>query len=222
MADKYEIQDCKRCDAGMTPWGACFKCGGSAKVRVNISAQKRRESTERNRELKAQANHKKLLENKELAFLADGAEIAGNDFLAKMYDVFVRYGRLSEKQYAAVIKVRKANLEFRARKEQRDLERKERDSKSTYVGKIGDRIDLTVVFEWYMVVDTHYGSMSINRFRDSDGNIYIWKTSSFFDAEEGTEINIRATVKEHSEFRGAKQTVITRVNLQKSTKVSNG
>ena len=43
---------------------------------------------------------------------------------------------------------------------------------------------------------------------DIDGNIYTWKTSGGI-AEETTEIV--GTVKAHNEYRGTKQTELTRV-----------
>jgi hypothetical protein len=40
-----------------------------------------------------------------------------------------------------------------------------------------------------------------------NNNIIVWKTNKALDEEECT---IKATIKEHSDFRGEKQTVITR------------
>lgn len=54
---------------------------------------------------------------------------------------------------------------------------------------------------------------------DSDGNCYVWKTTCWLDcgdgdgyvqAKPGDRVAMRATVKEHSEYRGVRQTVITR------------
>ena len=53
--------------------------------------------------------------------------------------------------------------------------------------------------------------------KDAAGNVYTWKTANnigYEDAEgvwqKPEEFTIKGTVKEHSEYRGEKQTVLTR------------
>lgn len=66
---------------------------------------------------------------------------------------------------------------------------------------------------------------------DESGNCFVWKTTSslgmdvdngnyidFEPAEMGDRIEMRATVKEHSEYRGIKQTVIVRPKVKSITK----
>ena len=77
------------------------------------------------------------------------------------------------------------------------------------VGNVGDRItvqiaDFGIVTSWA----TEYGMTYIYKIVDTDGNIYTWKTSGGI-AEETTEIV--GTVKAHNEYRGTKQTELTRV-----------
>ena len=46
---------------------------------------------------------------------------------------------------------------------------------------------------------------------DKDGNIYTWKTSGgIYCNGYADEVELKATVKAHNEFRGAKQTELTR------------
>lgn len=70
-------------------------------------------------------------------------------------------------------------------------------------------------------------TVHIYTFADEDGNCYVWKTQSFLGLERedeeglvkkdyqeiGDVVTVKATVKEHSEFRGVKQTVLTRVKV---------
>lgn len=67
---------------------------------------------------------------------------------------------------------------------------------------------------------------------DADGNCYVWKTASCLErehededgsiesvvAEPGDKVRMRATVKEHSEWKGVKQTVITRPKVEEVEK----
>lgn len=68
------------------------------------------------------------------------------------------------------------------------------------------------------------GTRHIYTFRDEDGNCLVWKTQKVIDcydeqteewtdAEVGDTIVMNATVKEHSEYKGTKQTVITRPKI---------
>jgi len=45
-----------------------------------------------------------------------------------------------------------------------------------------------------------------------DGNVYTWKTGKFID-EEVSDMLITGTVKAHTEFRGIKQTELTRCRV---------
>lgn len=92
----------------------------------------------------------------------------------------------------------------------------EKERLSEYVGEIGKRISFVpeeaeVVTSW----DTQFGLTMLWKITDENGNIYIWKTSN--DVNEDTTL-ITATVKEHTEFRGVKQTVITRCRQTAETK----
>lgn len=96
----------------------------------------------------------------------------------------------------------------------RDLERQERQKKerqSKHVGQIGDRIDIKVescrcVTSW----DTMYGVTYLYKITDTDGNIFIWKTSKCIDEDIK---GLKGTVKDHSEFRDTKQTDLTRCKV---------
>lgn len=70
------------------------------------------------------------------------------------------------------------------------------------------------------------GERHIYTFRDADGNCYVWKTANplgmwvcgekcdnWVEAEIGDKVSMKATVKEHSEYKGTKQTVLTRAKL---------
>lgn len=85
---------------------------------------------------------------------------------------------------------------------------------TSYVGQIGERLDLTLtlvkIFSYTTVYGaTCIGATCIHKFSDIEGNTLFWKTSPK-GMEEGSTYSVRGTIKEHSEYNGQKQTVITR------------
>ena len=43
---------------------------------------------------------------------------------------------------------------------------------------------------------------------------FIWKsTSAFFNIAEGSKVRLRGTVKEHSDYKGTKQTILQRCKV---------
>lgn len=77
-----------------------------------------------------------------------------------------------------------------------------------------------------------YEWVDIYTFADAHGNCYVWKTTSVLKqdyededgfiestyADPGDKVIVRATVKEHSEWKGIKQTVITRPKVMEIRK----
>jgi len=113
----------------------------------------------------------------------------------------------------------------------RYIERKEREAKrnaeaeaarnsSEYVGEIGKRMEFDIaemrlLSSW----DTQFGTTYLYKFTTTDGNVLIWFASSTFGdwTKDGRRwiafesvSKIKATVKDHNERDGVKQTIITR------------
>ncbi len=79
---------------------------------------------------------------------------------------------------------------------------------SNFVGSIGDRIEVVVTVQFCMGFDGFYGTTYINTMVDAEGNIYVYKGKRL--ASKGDHIKLKATIKDHSEYKGAKQTVVNR------------
>lgn len=100
----------------------------------------------------------------------------------------------------------------------RELEREaarkateEQAQASEWVGNIGDRItveveEINAVTGW----ETQWGYTKIYKIVDKTGNVFTWKTSGW--VEDGVQ-TIKGTVKAHNEFRGTKQTELTRCKV---------
>lgn len=86
---------------------------------------------------------------------------------------------------------------------------------SEYVGNIKDKVELEVVFQFRASWDSDFGTMNLYSFTDLNGNLIVWKTGNYFELESGDHVTIKGTVKDHSEYKGEKQTVLTRCKIIK-------
>lgn len=98
-------------------------------------------------------------------------------------------------------------LEHQAEQEKK----KASEQVSKYVGEVGDRIEIEVesmdcVTSW----ETMYGVTLIYKIVDVKGNVYTWKTSKYICEKVD---KVKGTVKAHTEYRGVKQTEITRCKV---------
>lgn len=106
---------------------------------------------------------------------------------------------------ASLIPVYRREME---REEKRKAERQQ-GAASSWVGEVGKRVEVKVagivcVTGW----ETQWGYTKVYKITGEDGNIYTWKTSNWVDEDEVK--SIKGTVKAHNDFRGTKQTELTR------------
>lgn len=82
-------------------------------------------------------------------------------------------------------------------------------SLSTWKGEVGDRIDLSVTIKSSFAMEGFRGGTNyLYLMEDADGNVYKWITAKVYECNK--PYNFRATIKDHEEYKGVKQTVITR------------
>ena len=113
----------------------------------------------------------------------------------------MQYGSISEKQIELIFKI-----------QQQVEERKREQAARTYFGKVGERVkghELTVVFA--KAYEGHFGMFYIVKFDDAEGNAFTYKGSQEWCIGEVCRASF--TIKEHSEFRGEKQSVISRIRI---------
>ena len=95
---------------------------------------------------------------------------------------------------------------------------KAQEPESSFVGSVGERIEVDATF-WNEFTFTHenfYGMQEtsyIYIFKDSNGNQMKWSTSAVVPFGIGTRLHLKGTVKEHSEYKGIKQTILTRCKV---------
>ena len=83
------------------------------------------------------------------------------------------------------------------------------DGESEYQGEIGEKIERILIVEKAIALDGFYGASTMYIMRDDDGNCYVWTTAAK-SWEPQTEHHIVGTVKDHKQYKGMKQTILTR------------
>ena len=83
---------------------------------------------------------------------------------------------------------------------------------SQWVGEVGDKINKELKLQsTHPFISSFTGDpMCVYKFVDEFENIYTWITSDKADLKDGYTYNIRGTIKNHSEYKDEKQTVLTR------------
>jgi len=84
-----------------------------------------------------------------------------------------------------------------------------------HYGAVGERYELTLTVEKVVPIEGgQWGPAVIATMRDAAGRCFIWRTTSSPGAV-GTTLALKGTVKKHSEFRGEKQTELTRCRVER-------
>lgn len=87
---------------------------------------------------------------------------------------------------------------------------------SEYVGEVGDKLSLNVILLKSISYESMYGTGYFHLFADENGNVFKWSTNKglwvgdYGSIENGTKLSLTGTVKSHDEYKGTKQTIITR------------
>jgi len=135
-------------------------------------------------------------------FLTNCKNIVSNNFIKSDYLGFLAYLPVSYKKW---------------------MEKHNNNDSSNFVGNIGDKIQFDIK-TWNIIsnFETAYGTTFIYKFTDNKNNIYVWFTNSRPDNKEYIDENgtykyrtcdlktIKGTIKDHNEYKGEKQTILTR------------
>lgn len=85
--------------------------------------------------------------------------------------------------------------------------------KTEWYGSVKDKVDLKVKLVRRGSYDTMYGTTMVYTFETDDGHQLVWKTGSWLEQEIGSEVTLKGTVKAHTEYKGIKQTELTRCKV---------
>ena len=123
------------------------------------------------------------------------------NFISSLKDSLLRFSRLSDKQLAALSKVRAS------------IEALEAAKLNEHFGTVGEK-KVEMQLTCYMVVEmqSQWGTSYMHLCEDEAGRCIVYKGKSDMlgKGESGTVV---ATIKAHDEYDGRKQTIITRPNV---------
>lgn len=229
MGDKYEMQECYRCGGSgvVRPFGTCFKCGGAGKVSVNLSFLKRLETKNRKMAEKSQIEHARRQENlrmfieknPDLAFFADLDSLKSFD--QSLRDHICKVGDLTDNQMAAV----RANMQ---RKADAEVAQKKKCEDSKYFGTLGERVEASLVYKRSVRIEitdrySYNNSTTVkfgHMFETEDGLSLVWWTTTELCMSEGKTVSAKFTIKKHDDYKGVKQTHVSRLKLVEQEETS--
>ena len=205
---KYWSDDtCRRCcgQGALNEWAytgyTCWECGGTGHSKPRLEK-------EYTPEYEAKLTSQRLLrEAKKLG-----------------------YSSVEEMREAQAAEAARKAEEERLEAERIEAERKAKEKRikaakaiSQFVGTPGEKLTVTAVYEGSPYFERRgfggYGTerVYIHRFR-ADGNLIIWKSSCGIrplGLQEGETVVVTGTVKEHSEYKDEKQTIILRAKVKR-------
>ncbi|KVV07390.1 hypothetical protein [Burkholderia ubonensis] len=84
---------------------------------------------------------------------------------------------------------------------------------SDHVGTVKKREEFEVTLYKKILVEGAYGTNTLCLMHDQHGNQLRWMASGLTDMEAGKSYRVKATVKKHDEYKGVKQTALSRVSV---------
>lgn len=82
-------------------------------------------------------------------------------------------------------------------------------STSEYVGDVGDKLTLELEIKKNIPLEGYYGLSFMHIMEDVNGNVFVWTTTAK-NWPAGEKKKITGTVKGQKEYKGVKQTILTR------------
>ena len=121
----------------------------------------------------------------------------------------------------AKIEAERAEIEAqeRAEREKREAQIRAEKAISQHIGNVGDKIEVKGSFvktaSWMQNSFRGYGTdrIYLHIFKDSYGNVFVWRTQKDIGMNYGEIVIVKGTVKKHSEYMDEKQTELTRCKL---------
>lgn len=94
----------------------------------------------------------------------------------------------------------------------------EHNALSDYVGNVGDKVQIELTLKNVYAYETSYNGYNttiqhIYIFTDSNGNCYKWNTANGIEKNIGEQCKIKGSIKGHEDYKGQKQTVLTRCKV---------
>jgi hypothetical protein len=134
-------------------------------------------------------------------------------FLDSLADQWMRKGELSPRQVDAALASRDRMAKRAAEAIGRAFAQMHEPHLNEWVGNEGDRLTFCATVLFTRALDSDYGIKVLVGMRDAQGHaLRTFATGHFADdAHKGDTLHIIGTVKRHEEYKGERQTILTRV-----------
>lgn len=86
-------------------------------------------------------------------------------------------------------------------------------NESNWLGEVGEKLTLNLTVTNVRIIPGGYGDTTMITFMDDKGNVVLWYASSNPSVQVNEKVQIKGTVKKLDEFKGTKQTVLTRCSI---------
>lgn len=137
-------------------------------------------------------------------------QVSLGDFYRSMVDNVNEWGGLTEKQTKAVLDMIERGEKRVAERAKARAEAAARDAETSgWIGRIGERIELRVKVRSVFENEGQYGISYFHILNDEAGNVIVYGGTKRL-GDLGEWVSIKATIKDHDERQGVKQTKITR------------
>ena len=128
------------------------------------------------------------------------------DFYSAMRENVLEWGGLTVAQNAAVMgMIARAEARVAGYAAKRAAEAEA----SGWIGSVGERRDFTLTIRHIVEMSGQYGMSYLHILNDAQGNVVIYKGTKVL-GDRGETLTVKATIKEHGERDGVKQTKIAR------------
>lgn len=145
-------------------------------------------------------------ENGRFVALHPVVKAALGDFYTAMRDNVMEWGGLTVAQNAAVMgMIARAEARVAGFAAKRAAEA----AASGWIGTVGERRDFTLTIRHIVEMSGQYGMSYLHILNDAQGNVVIYKGTKVL-GDRGETLTVKATIKEHGERDGVKQTKIAR------------
>ncbi len=216
---------CQRCggEGGWRGWPGytCFRCCGerfeapretpvydAETLAKLVATQEKRDAKKAAKQAAKIARETEALDAAKAAFetsqpgLIAWAREQKSDFHQSLVEQFDGRGSLSEAQVSTLLRSRQQASERAAKVAQQA-------AISDHVGVIGDRHQFALTIRFVKGFESAFGMLFIHVMDDQQGNVIVYKGSKEL-GEKGQSLSLVATVSEHGEREGIKQTIIKR------------
>jgi hypothetical protein len=132
--------------------------------------------------------------------------------------LFALAGVVEEKQFGFIASAIPAYM----RATEREIYAKKERLSSTFVGELKKRMDMVLTLTSLRYVEGGYGTQTMCKYLDEQGNVVVWWASDAIEMEIGTKIKAKATIKKHEEYNGVKQTTVSRLAVIETVALPDG